>query len=250
MNDIEIAEKYEPIFYFHREERYYPISIEKYLSHCQMVDDKNNIVISSGNVELKHLEDNEYSKNSLVIKTKIRTITKYITIYAKISETDNYYYITYYMIFQNNKGYKILGCIKNVGEHLYDLEHVTVKVLKESESIETIFYSSHDDGEMHTINNIEFENSRPIVYIAKNSHATYNRIGTIYRIWFLANDKCEKHFKFNQTLNLLNEERDWYNFKGKLSQDGGSLMGNRHWFESPWLEKQEKKRFLKIFRCS
>jgi hypothetical protein len=247
--NTELAKKFRPIFNFHKDEMYFPISIEEYLENCVMTDNNGKIILE--NPTVKDLSYYENGSFMLLVTSNVYNNIKLnpsITIYAKVVEDDTHYYITYYMIFLNNIGYDI-GCWKNVGEHLYDLEHITMKIKKYNESIETVFFSAHSDGEMKKEKDLEWKNSRIVVYVAKGSHAMYNRGGTIYRIWFAANDKCGQHISFSHNeLKLLENNDNWVYFNGKMSQDGGSLMGSRYWFNEPWLEQQTTSRCGKIFR--
>ena len=36
MNDFDLVRKYEPILRFHRDENFYPIQVENYLSKCSL----------------------------------------------------------------------------------------------------------------------------------------------------------------------------------------------------------------------
>ena len=245
-----LAEQFMPVLYFHKKEKFFPVSIEEYLSKCCLIDRKDpNMKIAMGDVKKEDLFlYNDGNHDLLICDENIEhnELYYFIHIYAKVVETDEFYYISYYLIFLNNPGYNIC-CWKDVGGHKYDLEHITIKVNKVNNILDTCFFSAHDDGEMHPLKNIEFQEGHPVVYIAKNSHATYNSPKTHYRIWFVANDKCRKHITMFQSLHLLGNE-SWESFIGSMSQDGGSLMCTRRWYNEPWLEQQERSRLNKIFR--
>ena len=235
-----LAEQFMPILYFHEREKFFPLSIAEYLSKCSIKDPHMKIT----NVQKEDLL--LYKDYDLLVCDDKIEYNNIIHIYAKVVETFEFYYISYYMIFLSNPGYSIC-CWKDVGGHKYDLEHITIKVNKVDNVLTTCFFSAHDDGEMHPLKNIELQEGHPVVYIAKDSHATYNKSGTHFRIWFAANDKCGKHITMRQNLHLLGME-SWENFTGRMSQDGGSLMCTRRWYNQPWIEQQERSRLGKIFR--
>jgi len=245
-----LAQQFMPILYFHKKEKFFPLSIEEYLSKCSLVNrNVPHLKIGKGDVQKEDLLlYNDGNHDLFICQENIKSgkSRHIINIYAKVVETDEFYYISYYMIFINNPGYNIC-CWKDVGGHKYDLEHITIKVNKVNNVLDTCFFSAHDDGEMHPLKNIELQEGHPVVYIAKNSHATYNKSGTHFRIWFVANDKCKKHISVFQRLHLLGKE-SWENFTGRMSQDGGSLMCTRRWYNQPWLEQEERSRLNKIFR--
>ena len=61
--------------------------------------------------------------------------------------------------------------------HQGDWEHVTVHV--EREAIRGVFFASHEDGSfVSTGAGLRFDGSRPLVYMAKGSHAAYRTTGT------------------------------------------------------------------------
>ena len=245
MDYQELSEKFLPIFYFHKDEKYFPISIDEYLNETVLVNQNNETI--EKNVTTDMMKNTHPQNNLRLINTGRNTKPENITIYSNVIEHQDCYYITYYLLFFNNIGYKI-GFFKGVGEHLYDLEHLTLRVDKNL-MLQDVFISAHSDGELRKPKDLKWVDDRFIIYVAKNSHALSNRTGTIYRVWFLANDKCSKDIKFlKQDCKLIGKKDTWVYFKGKMSQEGGSMIGRRSYFKEPWTEKQEMSRLQKIFR--
>ncbi len=60
--------------------------------------------------------------------------------------------------------------------HQGDWEHVTVHV--EREAIIGVFFAGHEDGYFASRSHLSFAGNRPVVYMAKGSHASYHKTGS------------------------------------------------------------------------
>ena len=107
-----------------------------------------------------------------------------------------------------------------IGEHQADIEHIRVLLVliiyivglfHMKFYLYIILFYSKDQGRWVKPDNIDWyngiKNQQPIVYVAKGSHANYNKPGTWYRIFGFANDKTMK----NNAIML--ETRNSYKFK-------------------------------------
>ena len=82
---------------------------------------------------------------------------------------------------------------KNLGYHLHDVEFVSI-YYKDGKP-EKVYMSSHvarpspkHEGNWYNYNDCEFSNGYLVVYVARGSHANYNRPGNYKRMKNLAND--------------------------------------------------------------
>ncbi len=172
-----------------------------------------------------------------------------VPVYTLYKETEDFHEIVVVLLFDNNPPYKVLGCIPQ-GGHTGDIEHVRILVSKETHEIVRIFYSAHgqEEGSWIESKNIEFENGRPVVFVAKNSHALYWAPGTYFRVWFLANDHCGRHQRWDPPHVQLTLTEPWLRSRFY----GVSALWDRNWFHArlPFRQKGWKDRVKKIFRFS
>jgi len=117
-----------------------------------------------------------------------------VPFYCRLRRYSDHWEIVYILTFAYNGPFRICG--REVGAHCADVEHVTVRTNKDATKMEWCFFGSHGvaDGVWRHFD--EFESvhgdmpypTRPVVYVADHSHATYPAPGTWYRLCCLAND--------------------------------------------------------------
>ncbi len=231
-----LLKTYQPVFYLHNEEEVSPMSFENYLKDCELYNN-NELLLEKNNVTLPlDLKFNDYYKKQLNYKGTYTLPNKdtinSIPIYGKVIKQREHIDIIYMCFYPHNKGYKILGCF-NAGEHQADLEYVIVRVNKISQLIDKIFYSSHgNEDQIYDYNDIDFIKNRitPIIYIAKNSHANYNKPNTYCRIFGLANDITTNEnmivWKSEEIIDL-DKHKHILTYDGKLGFDAVDSFNRR-----------------------
>jgi len=172
-----------------------------------------------------------------------------VPVYTRYQEAPDFHEIVVVLLFADNPPYQVLGCVPQ-GGHPGDIEHVRILISKETNEIVRIFYSAHgqEEGSWIERQDIEFEGGRPVVYIAKHSHALYWAPGTYYRVWFVANDHCGKHLRWAPAAVQLTLDEPWIRERFY----GVSALWDRTWFHArvSFREKSWKDRVKKIFRFS
>jgi hypothetical protein len=138
-------------------------------------------------------------------------------IYGRITQVDGYYRVLYSFYFPYNEGYIVpiiqkkddldlpaqdinIPFVKNKyewrveGTHEADWEHVAFYYDIEDLKLVKARYSAHGPTEGHWIHGdeLEIEDGRPVVYIARRSHACYHIGKTWFRVYGFANDECDK----------------------------------------------------------
>ena len=117
---------------------------------------------------------------------------------ASPSGEGNHYLITYALAYAWNGATSIIG---HFGEHEADIEHVTCHVRtgaygEMTSRLENVYFSQHFGGEWvdaQKVRGVQLEGSgRPVVCVAKFSHASYAEEGRYKRFWGLAIDECDK----------------------------------------------------------
>ncbi|MDZ4411353.1 Vps62-related protein, partial [Bacillus cereus] len=118
--------------------------------------------------------------------------------------------------------------IIGLGMHEGDWEHISVIVPeKNNTQIAAIYYAAHTGGEWvlpdgstdpYTRTRFSTENGRPVVYIAKESHASYPVARCYPRYLEVANDYTNKGFRWDTQNNIINMNDGNQNWKDcKLS---------------------------------
>jgi hypothetical protein len=260
-----------PILYLHSKEKISPISIEEYIKNCELcingtktrvkknilsepkiVRKNKEILINKGNINLpltnfynnipnKYLDycgdypiPNEYTIND-------------IPIYGIVYEYKNYIDIIYIFNYYYNESYKFLFLYLG-GGHQADIEHIRIRIDNKNLynpniplKVLSIFFSAHsiDQGRWIKPNKIDWYNNeingQPIVYVAKGSHANYNKPGTWYRFFGFANDKTVKNnsiiWKPKRVINLKLEDT-LMSYRGDMGNNGVNDL-NRQWINAP-----------------
>ncbi|KAJ4399185.1 hypothetical protein N0V91_009642 [Didymella pomorum] len=83
--------------------------------------------------------------------------------------------VFYFVFWAYNYGGEVLG--KNLGNHVGDWEHVMIRF--KNGTPKKVWLSQHANGEAYTFRALEKNGARPVLYIAKGSHAIYARQGNI-----------------------------------------------------------------------
>lgn len=267
----ELLYHFMPVLYLHKDELTSPISIKDYFNNCELcvngtkkkiqknlftepkiIRENKEVLIERGNINLPltnfynsipnkylnycgdYLLPNQYSINQIPIYGLVKEYKEYIDVIYIF----NYYY---------NNSYKVLGMYVG-GEHQADIEHIRVRISINNlysriipHEVLSIYYSAHskDQGRWVKPDNIDWyngiKNQQPIVYVAKGSHANYNKPGTWYRIFGFANDKTMKNnaiiWKPEIVINL-NSCDDLMSYRGDMGNNGVHDL-NRNWAEAP-----------------
>lgn len=263
-NDIinTIIEKYKPIVYFHKDEKYFPCDADYFVKNSHLIN-KNKVVDSVMNqTKLYHLKEDKDTFiqpfNSDVIFGYIHNYQDAPLYYYVRDDTQlNKLYIYFFLFFSYNGSYNILN-ISDVGQHYSDVEHFTYEINKTSGELERIFFSAHgsDEGIWKYNKDIEFVNEngnkRPVLYCAKHGHGFYPKSGCAVRFFGFANDLTNKGYKYdnyNMLRILKPENKDfdtekygWFYSNVKFGFDGTTQIYKRN-----YLLHEDKGKSIQIF---
>ena len=216
---------FSPYIIIHSQEKNFPISVPDYIDACELrYDDVEQTVIvphgqlnsnslitqfyngeSSGNINrmgnpkktkfyLNVVDKNIQKGNREVSEVPIYSFYNVIKI-----GNDTYYDILYYATFGFNGSILRfpLNKITDSGVHPFDIEAVIVRVKAHYDgspynAINRIMLTQHSGGLWIKKDNIEFmDNTHPVCYAAKASHALYPTGKVWHRLFSLANDKTD-----------------------------------------------------------
>lgn len=112
-------------------------------------------------------------------------------LYAHVTADASSYHILYMVFWTFNDAYHGVA-----GAHQADLERVRVVVSKATGEVQRVYYAAHGlgDGLWVQAADVRFADAakrRPLVHVARGSHACYPSHGTYWRACGLANDACD-----------------------------------------------------------
>jgi hypothetical protein len=256
-----LIKKYNPIIYFHPEEKYFPCSIDWLLKNSTLVD-FNTIpetkIKSPTNRDMyetsKKYNFKSFTNGDQILsfgnelyngEIPVRDVPCYVLI-KKRPATDRIY-IMYIYLYPYNGEYDILG-IERAGSHPADLEHITVELNGKGELLR-VMYSAHGskDGRWVTAKEVPMEGDRIVAYVAVNGHGLYPKEGTAFRLFGVANDVMESGKKWDpQTKRIyLHTEPEfnidtmgWTMFNGRLggSMKRGDTSGISNLLDKNWYQ--------------
>ena len=170
------------------------------------------------------------------------TLSSSVPMHCYIRDTPTHYELLYVFCYAYNAPYHVL-LLMWLGAHDGDWEHITVRVDKSSDRISHIYYGAHGwrDGVWRAAGEFETDDGRPVVYIAKGSHACYPNAGRWLRIWAGANDLCERGWRWDADRTLLLhfsstgtdvEDKDisWLRYSGWWEYEGINTPHQQQWW--------------------
>jgi hypothetical protein len=256
--EFALIKRYSPVIYLNSREVYYPSSIDWLLSKSTLVDYNSDNIFkdSPTNEELYNIsKKNNFAEKtdgtltlswSSEIYTGQRPI-KDVPIYAYVQKREDKFYITYVFVFPFNGSYEILG-IRSVGDHPGDLEHLTVE-LDADKNLLRVLFGAHGvlDANWVDVDEVEFEDGKPVAYVALNGHGLYSKAGVAFRLYGLGNDYMDKGTKWvpeTEQIFKWNDPRfdpktmGWTMFNGRFggtkergSSEGITSLYNKNWYK-------------------
>lgn len=222
MNNLELAELYKPIVYFHSKEPYFPSTTADYIRNCKLyknndiildtIDNPNQIVSADISPELSNINGTDWSWSVKLHDNKenrkgaewfVKGNNVNIELYPEVPSFE-YYFV--------NGNYELLGDFFDIvytltypyngtlSPHDYDEELCIIRFINNQPV--RVGLSAHGGYEWYNYGNMEKENNRIVIYAAKESHAFYNEPKNYYRIFGFGSDLTDKGYKVDN-LNLL-----------------------------------------------
>ncbi|KAJ3162382.1 hypothetical protein HDU86_004862 [Geranomyces michiganensis] len=187
----QFAVKYAPILYLHSAEDYFMTDPLAMLPHVVPKDDSGNVLPGptpltsanlgaysrpGSNVWLTSLDDPEknpaWQHGTAPVGGKSDgPITIVVTPPKGNDGVIDVFYMLYYAF---NHGPKVLGRV--YGNHVGDWEYVSVRFSSSGEPL-AMYFSEHDTGTALQWSAVQKTGDRPIVYVARGSHANYPNNG-------------------------------------------------------------------------
>jgi len=224
----ELIEKFLPVFYFHPREDHYPIDFSVYVGQSALKNmDTGEIIEPNMTIEKLRIWDNRAGNFSLFLPagadsqvfslgaSNMADRPVYVQTFFR---GDNDLYINYLLFYCVNPPLHLFFCVP-VGFHYADIENVQVHLVKKGDNWELnrVYFSKHSGGNWVDKKNVEFLDGRPVVYVAQNSHASYEKSGTVFRFGGCVLEYVAKGLFWRPEKHVLisPEQREFY-FYGDL----------------------------------
>ena len=232
---------FHPVFYLPTDMKAYPMDMNTYIEHCQLVDGKNKVVSAEltglllGELTRTAPEIND-GHHTLVLRNKehnpliteyspdAKTLAENVPIYCLVRQKGpEDVYASYIHCYAVNPSLPVCGIKRwRVGLHLADVEHVTLHF--HQGQLKRMYFSRHAGGVWLPPSDLLYEGGQPVVYIARFSHASYNRPGKHKRFCGVLQDVCNKGVRWNphrivelhERYNQTRPDLRWVFFRGTL----------------------------------
>jgi hypothetical protein len=212
----ELAVRYSPVLRFTDNEKFYPTTIDYFVSRASLIDHSSGAIVdSSPNPESLGF----YTSSNLYLNHDLETFEDIATdysleaelngyhIYANVANTGSSTIIQYWLFYVFNNG--------PLNDHQGDFELVVV-FLDSLDDPQTVLYSQHFAGQNAAWSEVEKVESHPVVYVAEGSHANYFRSyqGKIgFESDIVGSDGIT--INFDQTSITMLQGQSWLNFAGR-----------------------------------
>lgn len=273
--------KFQPIIYLHSQEEYLPIQFNQYINESRLKNIKTQEDVfhdapmsdlNFGQALLLHPEYNtsDYTlylprglKSPVIQQNnpdekQLQEVPLYVH-YRLL--TGNQLLISYTHMYAYNGPTAICNCSKfQVGEHYADSEHVTLLITVEAvnrvSTLTRMYMARHSGGVWINPEQLVTDDTRPIIFSALNSHASYHTVGDQKRFWGFVKDPCDygkrwdaKNLIVIQTDDMANIEPKyrWMAFRGALGDGSVSSFALNNWMNE--LEQDENYGQGCCFKC-
>lgn len=218
---IAIINAFMPVFHIHSDESYHSMWISEYMDCVNQTDPYTLTLMNQSCIygNKHHMQ---------ILSNMVELVDDY-----GIVVTDIVYYVFY--PYNGNIG------IVDMGEHYYDMEHVTIRFQTSIEQMSNItmpykvLYSIH--SEYMWMNWTDTTHDAKLhVYVAKGSHASYPYAGTYIRYYGVANDKCDDGYTSYIINNIIYDPTNSiFQYTSVSDGDTGRNWNRREfkWGESP-----------------
>lgn len=203
-----------PLYWLHREETAFPMALREYVEHCQAVDPDgkpytaDRLTPARVHTLVDELGGAAPRGATLRVKAGFEPIHRgrpdvdRVPVYTNHYEADGKHYINYITCFSYNRPFRVLRFFR-VGEHWCDIEHQTLELDADLRPLR-LYYAAHggDNGTWVDWGDVEkvAGTERPVVYVAKGSHASYPEPGYWFRLYGAANDQTQRGFRWDPAL--------------------------------------------------
>ena len=250
--------KYRPVVYFNTAEKYFPVTIEEFLANSRLVRSNNKAAVlkNYGEITTQNIgsfneafgggaagppEDLMVEIQDSVHRGHDQNTLDEVPVYVHAYDdpSTNSLVAQYVFLYAYNGAQHVAG--QDFGAHKGDVEHVSVFIDKTTHEITKIYFAAHNTGNGRLVTRasggLQFEGSRPVVYSARWSHASYEKKGKFPQGRATTGSVIDKVSTYDDmtddtgtkwrpdTVVVIDDTTGWNAFKGNLG--GGKDRGPR-----------------------
>lgn len=250
-----------PVMYLESTDPYRPIVFDQYVAEAALKDtDTGNIVVTDLNpegftdllVQTPDFCNAEYSLflpqglSSTCIKDWNPTAEdlKEVPLYVHVlNPSKNQLFVSYTHMYAYNGPTHLMGL--KLGEHYADLEHTTVEVKMNQAGemeLDRMYFSKHDGGNWVSSSFLIRQGTRPVVFSAKCSHASYEYPQVCSRFYGVVADIAGPGLLWNVQKTvfipdnpvLAPRNTGWMSlFRGSLGDGSVTSFKGKSWWNTP-----------------
>lgn len=236
--------RFVPIWHFHEDERYYPIAFPQYLAEARLRGPDGLDQSTLGFAEWVNLAPVDIQRQSTLYLTEgpraqvmneprpptsasLGDRPMYV---SSFQPDDHNLYFNYILFFANNPALKVVCGCALFGQHDADIEHIQVHV-KDNE-LYRVYYSKHAGGNWVMRDQLQLDGDRVHVYVARDSHACFERAGFQWRWGGVVPDWTSSKGLVMNSLNVLLVD-GVARYRGTWGDGAVSGLPDKAWFQSP-----------------
>ena len=206
-----VARRHRPIYWLHAEESAFPMGLREYVEYCEAVDPDGKPYTTDRLTPARmHALMQELGAAprgaTLRVKPEFEPIHRgrpdvdQVPIYTNHYKANGKHYVNYITCYSYNRPFRVMRFLK-VGEHWCDIEHQTLELDADLKPVR-LYYAAHggENGVWVAWDDVEKSGDRPVVYVAKGSHASYPKAGYWFRLFGAANDQTARGFLWDPAL--------------------------------------------------
>jgi len=191
----DLVNKFAPVVHLHPDEQFFPASVPWYLENVSLYSKDNKLISETvDETSLSTADSTDYLKiNDTDTEVGSYPDAPFYVRFTQVGDELEFYDIEYWFFYAYN-GCSSLGVrgeigshrpefqipIDPFGTHQGDWEHVTVRISASTQELVAIFTAQHSWGSWEKPGQYDVyeSGSRPIIYSAYHSHASYVHSGT------------------------------------------------------------------------
>ncbi|XP_010055279.2 uncharacterized protein LOC104443521 isoform X1 [Eucalyptus grandis] len=192
-----LFQAYAPVIYFHPEESYFPSSVDWFFSNGALLyhkgEESNPIKIepTGSNLPQGSSNDGEYwldlpgngREKDTVKRGDLQSSQAYLHVKPMNGATFSDIAIWLFYPFNGPATAKVKFfdvSLGQIGQHVGDWEHVTLRVSNFTGELWRVYFSQHSKGVWVSASELEFHSGNKIVvYSSQHGHATYSKPGSV-----------------------------------------------------------------------
>jgi hypothetical protein len=247
--------RHRPVYWLHGEETAFPMSLREYVEYCRALDPDGKPYTTDRltPARVHALVEDELGGAAprgatLSVLPEFAPIHRgrpdvaRVPIYVNHYESGGKHYVNYITCYSYNRPFRVMRFFK-IGEHWCDIEHQTLELDADLRPVR-MYYAAHggENGAWVDWDDVEKEGDRPVVYVAKGSHASYSKPGYWFRLYGAANDQTARGFRWDPAVEPVYdadqegydpETMGWMRWNRDMGDGHVGALRSKAWWRRP-----------------